>query len=290
MKAEILYPSECILGESPLWHAERKCCFWVDIEKGILYEYNWINQATRSWKFSYRLTLVLKGKDNQLIVALDAKIARFNLDSELLEWLVDVEMPPSQNRCNDGACDSSGRLWVGTMHLGHKEGSGALYCIDTNLAVHKKLNHTTISNGIVWSLDNNHLYYIDSPTQVVQSFLYKEESGEIIFERNAVQIPNEMGTPDGMAIDDEGMLWIAHWGGFGVFRWNPRNGQLLDRVQLPVPQVTSCAFAGENLDHLIITSARENLKEEELKKYPESGNTYFIKTAAKGVATNKCMF
>ena len=176
------------------------------------------------------------------------------------------------------------------MHLEHKEGSGALYCIDTNLTVHKKLNHTTISNGIVWSLDNNRLYYIDSPTQVVQSFVYKEKSGEIIFEKNAFQIPVEMGTPDGMAIDEEGMLWIAHWGGFGIYRWNPRNGQLIDRIQLPAPQVTSCAFAGENLDHLIITTARENLKEEELKKYPESGNTYFIKAAVKGVAPNKCMF
>jgi sugar lactone lactonase YvrE len=65
MIAEILYPSQCILGESPLWHAERKCCFWVDIENGVLYEYNWISETTRSWKFNYRLTLVLQGKGDQ---------------------------------------------------------------------------------------------------------------------------------------------------------------------------------------------------------------------------------
>ena len=141
-----------------------------------------------------------------------------------LEWLPDIEISSLSTRCNDGACDSRGRLWVGTMHLAHTKGAGALYCVDTNLKVRKKLHNATISNGIVWSLDNKRLYYIDSPTQVVQSFIFEEESGEIIFEKNIIHIPVEMGTPDGMAIDEEGMLWIAHWGGFGVYRWNPHNG------------------------------------------------------------------
>ena len=92
MKVEVLYPSQCILGESPLWHAERKCCFWVDIENGVLYEYNWISQTTRSWKFNYRLTLALQGKGNQLILALNTKLARFDLESEQLEWLLDIMM------------------------------------------------------------------------------------------------------------------------------------------------------------------------------------------------------
>jgi sugar lactone lactonase YvrE len=290
MKAAVLYPSQCILGESPLWHAERKCCYWADIENGVLYEYSWLPQATRFWKFNYKLTLIVQGKGNQLILALNARIALFDLESERQEWLLDVELPSSGNRCNDGACDSYGRLWIGTMHLEHKKGAGALYCIDTNLNIYKKLEHTTISNGIVWSLDKKRLYYIDSPTQVVQSYIFEEESGEIIFEKNVVQIPVEMGTPDGMTIDEEGMLWIAHWGGFGVFRWNPHNGQLIDRITVPVPHITSCAFAGENLDYLIITTARENLKEEELIKYPESGNIFLVKTGVKGIATNKCLF
>lgn len=289
MKVEILHASQCILGESPLWHPERKCCFWVDIENGILYEYNWIYKTAKTWKFDYRLTLALQGKDNQLILALNTKIARFDLESEQMEWLPDVEIPSLNMRCNDGACDSFGRLWVGTMHLGHTNGAGALYCVDTNLSVHKKLTNTTISNGIVWSLNNKRLYYIDSPTQVVQSFIFEEGAGKIIFEKNIIHIPVEMGTPDGMAIDEEGMLWIAHWGGFGVYRWDPNNGQLTGKIEVPVPRVSSCAFAGENLDYLVITTARENLNEEELKKYPDSGNVFFAKVDVKGVVTNKCL-
>lgn len=287
-KVDVFYESKCILGESPLWHAERKCCFWVDIENGVLYEYNWVQQTTRDWKFNYRLTLVLQGKDNELILALDAKIARFDLETEKVEWLADVETG-SETRCNDGACDTLGRLWVGTMHLEHKQEAGALYCIDPDLTVHKKISNSTISNGIVWSLDNKRLYYIDSPTQAVQSFIFEEKTGEIIFEKNVISIPNEMGSPDGMAIDEEGMLWIAHWGGFGLCRWNPRNGELMDKIEVPVPQVSSCAFVGDNLDYLMITTARENMKEEELKKYPESGNVFWVKVAVKGVLSNKCV-
>jgi len=290
MTAELLSTSPCILGESPLWHADRKCCFWVDIESGVLYEYNWTDHSTRSWKFNFRLTLVVQGRDNKLILALDAKIASFDLETEQLKWLLNLEDPSSENRCNDGACDTRGRLWLGTMHLEHKKGAGALYCIDADLNAQKKLAHVTISNGIAWSLDNKHLYYIDSPTQVVRSFLFEEKSGEVLFEKNVIHVPMEMGTPDGMAIDEEGMLWIAHWGGFAVYCWNPQTGKIINKVKLPVPQVSSCAFAGENLDYLIITTAKENLKEEEIKKYPESGNTFFLKVAMRGVASNNCIF
>ncbi len=290
MIAEVLYASQCTLGEGPLWHAERKCCFWVDIENGVLYEYNWTNQSTRSWKFNFKLTLVVQGKGNKLVLALNAKIASFDLETEKVEWLLDVEPSSSDIRCNDGACDTLGRLWVGTMHFEHTKGAGALYCIDENLSVKKRIANTTISNGIVWSLDSKHLYYIDSPTQVVQSFKFDEKEGEIIFEKNVVQIPIDMGTPDGMAIDEEGMLWIAHWGGFGLYRWNPCNGELIGKIEVPVPQVSSCAFAGEDLDYLVITTARENLSGEEIRKYPESGNTFLVKPGVKGMTSSICIF
>lgn len=289
MQAEVLYPSQCILAESPLWHPERKCCYWVDIENGVLYEYNWLSQATRSWKFNDRLPLVLQGKGDELILALNAQIVKFNIESGLIKRIVDIESPSSGNRCNDGASDSEGRLWIGTMSLQHTNGAGSLYCVDAGLQVQKKRSHISVSNGIVWSLDNKRMFYIDSPTQVVQSFLFEEESGKIIFEKNAIEIPVEMGTPDGMAIDEEGMLWIAHWNGFGVYRWNPNTSELLSRIDLPVPQVSSCAFVGDNLDHLLITTARENMADDVVQKYPKSGDVFLVKTDVKGILSNKCL-
>lgn len=289
MQAEVLYPSQCILGESPLWHPERKCCYWVDIERGILYELNWLSKATRSWEFNEKLSVVLQGKGSELILALQTMIVKFNLEDERMERLLDVEPPSSGNRCNDGGLDSKGRLWIGTMSLQHTEGAGSLYCVDVDRKVNKKRGYISISNGIVWSLDNKRMFYIDSPTQVVQSFLFEEEKSEIVFEKNAVDIPSDMGSPDGMAIDREGMLWIAHWGGFGVYRWNPYNGKLLSKIDVPVPQVSSCAFVGDESDHLLITTARENLSPEEIKKYPESGDVFIIKTGVKGTLPYICL-
>jgi sugar lactone lactonase YvrE len=122
----------------------------------------------------------------------------------------------------------------------------------------------------------------------VEEYLFDEASGDIRFERDAIRIPGDMGTPDGMAMDDEGMLWVAHSGGFGVFRWNPSNGLLLDSVQLPVPNITSCAFVGEELDQLLITTARENLTEKQLALYPESGGLFIASPGVKGLPVYKC--
>ena len=63
-KIEAIYESQCVLGESPMWHAERKSCFWVDIEQGILYEYSWLNQKIKTRKFNNRLPLAVQGKEN----------------------------------------------------------------------------------------------------------------------------------------------------------------------------------------------------------------------------------
>ena len=289
MQAELLYPSQCILAESPLWHPERKCCYWVDIENGILYEHNWLSKETRFWNLNGKLPLAVQGKGDELILALNAGIVKFNLESEQIEGVLDIEPASSGNRCNDGACDNEGRLWIGTMSLQHTNGAGSLYCVDVDHKVQKKRAHISVSNGIVWSLDNKRMFYIDSPTQVVQSFLFEEEKGNIAFEKNVIEIPADTGTPDGMAIDEEGMLWIAHWGGFSVCRWNPNNGELLSKIDLPVPQVSSCAFVGDELNHLLITTARENMSPEDVKKYPESGDVFIIKTDVKGTLPNRCL-
>lgn len=289
MTASLLYPSQCMLGEGPIWHEERKCFFWVDIINGILYEYKWVNKEIKTWQFDYKLSPVIQGKDNELLIGLNTSIARFNLESGALKMLVDLEPGVTGNRCNDGSCDSNGRLWVGTMNMNFKADAGTLYCIDQDLVVHKKLSKVTISNGLVWSLNNTRFYYIDSPTQKVQSYIFDQQSGEIIFEKDVIQIPVEMGTPDGMTIDKEGMLWIAHWGGFGVYRWNPLDGKLIGKIELPVPNVSSCTFGGQNLDHLVITTARENMDEETLKKYPHSGDVFVARPGVRGVKSNKCI-
>jgi sugar lactone lactonase YvrE len=188
MKAEVLYTSQCLLGEGPLWHAGRNSCFWVDIESGTLFEYQWLSKETRTWKFDGRLTMACLSTANCLILGLNAGIARFDLITEKLEWLLDIESEIKGNRCNDAKCDSKGRLWIGTMDMTFKLGASSLYCIDKNLSIEKKLSKLTISNGMAWTSDNKRMYFIDSPTQSVQSYSFDPVTGDILFEENAVYI------------------------------------------------------------------------------------------------------
>jgi sugar lactone lactonase YvrE len=139
---------------------------------------------------------------------------------------------------------------------------------------------------MAWSPDDSYFYFIDSPLKRVDRYRFDACSGTITFDRPVVTIPEELGLPDGMTIDAEGMLWIAHWGGFCVCRWKPETGALLQRIDVPVPQVSSCTFGGENLDQLVITTASVDLSEEVLQKYPQSGHLFIAQPGVKGLLPN----
>jgi len=286
MKANLLYKSDCMLGEGAFWHEARNSFFWVDIDGKRLYEYVAQNKKVNSWQFLHRPSMIALDVHGQFVIAFQGGIARFDLQTEKLQWLVDIEKGDAEHRTNDGAVDRAGRLWIGTMHVRFKEGDGVLYCVGSDLSLTKKVEGITIPNGLVWSLDDRTMFHIDSPSRKVQAYSFDSKTGTIVFERTAVTIPVETGTPDGMCIDEEGMLWIAQWDGFGVYRWNPENGKLLDKIEVPVPQVSSCAFGGENYDQLFITTARENFTLELLAKYPDSGSVYTAFPGVRGVRKN----
>lgn len=289
MNARLLHASQCFLGEGPCWHPGRNSCFWVDIENCKLYEYAWPHGGqVREWTFDQRVTLVVIDMDDKLILGMEGGVMRFDPDTGERHWLADLEKEYDKHRSNDGGVDRKGRLWIGTMQRDSKPGAASLYCIGEDLVPRQKITDVTISNGIVWSGDDTRLYYIDSPRRCVASYLYDAASGHIEFEKIAVQIPEGMGDPDGMTIDEEGMLWIALWGGHGIYRWDPFTSAMLDVVKVPAPHVSSCAFAGESLDHLVITTARQGLTSMMLKEFPHSGDVFVAQVPVKGMPGRRC--
>ncbi len=275
-------PSQCFLGEGPLWIAQLGCFFWVDIEKGNLHRYHFASEQLEIRHFPHRLAVVLEGQNGKLILGLDRKLVRYDFETEEVEELCSVEEDLTLNRFNDGKVDPQGRIWIGTLSTLFTEGAGSLYSISTDLQAKVQLENLTISNGMAWTEDQLIFYFIDTPTKKVQEFAFNPETGEIEFRRIAVEIPQGLGYPDGMCIDREGMLWVAHYAGAGVYRWNPRTGELLEKIELPVPHVTSCCFGGEHLDVMLITTAQENLTAEDLKKFPQSGNVFLVKLEVGG--------
>ncbi len=292
MKHEILtsIPSQCYLSEGPLWIADLGCFFWVDIEKGNLHKYHLASEKLEIRHFPHYLAVVLKGQNGKLILGLDRKLVRYDWETKELEELCEVEADQSLHRFNDGKVDSHGRIWIGTLSTRFTEGEGSLYRIDSNLKPEVQLKNLTISNGMAWTKDQKTFYFIDTPTRKIQEYSFDAETGEIEFKRIAIEIPEDLGFPDGMCIDQKGMLWVAHYGGSGVYRWNPKSGDLLDKIELPVPHVTSCCFGGENLDLMLISTAQENMSDEDLKKYPQSGDVFLVKLEVGGFESFRASF
>ena len=140
----------------------------------------------------------------------------------------------------------------------------------------------TTSNGLDWSLDLSTMYYIDTPTMMVRAFDYDADEGSISGERIVVQVPEGVGQPDGMTVDAEGMLWVAHWDGGRVTRWNPLDGRLLATVAIPADRVTSCAFGRAHLDTLFITTARHGLDATQLVAQPQAGGLFAVRPGVCG--------
>ena len=187
------------------------------------------------------------------------------------------------NRFNDGKCDPAGRFWAGTMRIDESSNSGSLYSLDAKHNVTKRLgNDIGVSNGIVWSSDSKRMYFIDSPVRRIYGFDFELATGEILNQSIVMQTPEELGYPDGMAIDESDKLWVAFWGGWCVAQICPTDGKLLSKISVPVEKVTACSFGGAKLDELLITTASVGLSAEQKSQQPQAGDLFIAKPGVRG--------
>jgi sugar lactone lactonase YvrE len=283
---ELELDAKAKLGEGPCWDARKGLLYWVDIERYELHIYNPTTKTDRAINVGQHIGAAVVRKAGGLVVALREGFYFLDPDTEQLTPIQDPEADKPDNRFNDGKCDPAGRFWAGTLYLPETEPElGALYCLDTDLQVQRKVEKVSISNGLAWSADEKTMYFIDSPTRQCVAFDYEKASGAISKRRVVVEIPEGEGWPDGMTIDAEGMLWIALWDGWQVRRYNPHNGALLDVIQVPVARPTSAVFGGESLDTLYITSASTRLSAEALAEQPLAGGIFRAKPGVRGTPT-----
>jgi sugar lactone lactonase YvrE len=237
-----------LLGEGPRWDAEAKRLLWVDIEGGLLHA------GDRAIEGGAMVCAVAPWAGETVLVALDDALAAIDIGDGSVHRLAEIPHGRPGMRCNDGACDAAGRFWIGTMALDESRGAGALYRYDPDGELHTVVDGITLSNGLGWDAGSRLMYYVDSPTQRIDVFDFDVASGTVANRRPFAAIPAADGTPDGLALDDEGGIWVALYGGAEVRRFDPDGGPS-GRVEVPVPKVTACCFAG---DRLFVT-AREGL-------------------------------
>jgi sugar lactone lactonase YvrE len=260
--------------------------YWIDIEGKSFNIFNPKTNKNRSFPTASQIGTVVPKDNNEALIALTDGIYTINVHTGETSLFLDMKADLVGCRLNDGKCDPAGRFWVGSMNWQQEKGKAKLFNINKNGELNVKMDSVTISNGIVWTADKKTMYYIDTPTSQIKAYDYDNATGNISNERIAVQVAPELGFPDGMTIDEEDMVWVGMWNGNAVIRFNPKTGKLLQKVEVPAHNVISCAFGGENLDTLYITTAKLDMTDEELKKYPLAGSVFKIVPGVKGVKSS----
>ncbi|WNH08812.1 SMP-30/gluconolactonase/LRE family protein [Thalassobellus suaedae] len=286
LQAELEYKAQAVLGEGAFWNYKTQELYWIDIDSK---RFNIYNPETKTNKFletPSKIGTVVPVNDTIVLAALEDGVYKMNINSGTSTLFTGMKEDLFESRLNDGKCDPAGRFWVGSMHNQYETGKANLYSINSDSLLVKKIDSVTISNGIVWTSDTKTMYYIDTPTSQIRAYDYNNETGDITNARVAVQIPESLGMPDGMSIDEENMLWVGMWNGNAVIRFNPITGKVDRKVNVPAHNITSCAFGGKNLDTLYITSARTDMTDDELKKYPLSGSVFKVVPGIKGVKSH----
>ena len=277
---EIFQPLAAELGEGPCWDAARQTLWWVDIVGRSLCEAGLDGAPVRVWAMPQLIGAVAPTASGGLIAVLQDGIHLIDPDSGVTRALA---LAPghdaTQFRFNDAKVDPRGRLWAGTLALDGRAGQARLYRITGDAVVTVMREGVSLSNGMAWSPDGGTFYYIDSPTRTVQAFPFDLETGSLGVPWVVVRLGTEDGWPDGCCMDEEGLLWVAHWGAAKLTRWDPRAGRLLDTLRLPVNNVTSCAFGGPKLDQLFITTAKDSGRTAE----PEAGYVFRLNPGTTGV-------
>ncbi|RMZ78112.1 hypothetical protein DV738_g3977, partial [Chaetothyriales sp. CBS 135597] len=290
--------SQCSLGEGPYWVKERNELRFLDINNHKLYVVD-LNRGPDSVRtidtgVPLGVTADIEGVDSSEVILTGAKdgVSKFNLQTQKHEYVAkywsgaDAEEKTKKMRSNDGNVDSHGRFWVSTLidpEISELTDEDVLFLLDHSGKLEVKHTGAIIPNGISWNAKDDTMFFTSSPNQAVYAFDFDSKTGNISGKRTFFSVKEEGVYPDGHAIDAQGNIWHALYGGSRVIRISP-SGEVTGVVHLPTRNITCCVFAGTTL---YITSA----KEAEPENYPESarygGSLFKVDVGVEGVPRHK---
>jgi sugar lactone lactonase YvrE len=256
--AEVALDARTKHGEGPVWHPVEHTLDWVDIMAGHIHRYDPRTGREIVIEVGQPLGSIAPRRAGGYVLAVEEGFGIIERSGKR-RIVAHIEHGNPARRMNDGGCDSAGRFWAGSMAYDFEGGAGALYRLDPDFTVTEMLAGVTISNGLDWTDDDRTMYYIDSRAFSVDAFDFDTPSGTIRNRRRVVEVPSDPTSPtgstvpDGMTLDAEGFLWVAVYGASEVRRYSP-DGRIDCVVTVPACAVTSCAFGGEELSDLYITS------------------------------------
>lgn len=288
MDIEVVLDAGAAIGESPTWAPEEQALYWIDVKKPALYRYDPETGRQRTWLLSSDVgAFALVSDPPGAIVALREGICRLEFASGSLTILAPPPFDPALFRFNEGACDAAGRFWVGVMFDplddGHAPQASSLHSFTLGCGLRPEPDAAELHNGMAWSADGRVFYLSHSQRQDVFAYAFDAETGRLGERRLFARVPAALGLPDGAAIDSRGGYWCALHGG-GRLRRFTASGAVDRDIALPVSQPTMCAFAGEALDIMYVTSACDKLSEERRRHEPHAGALLRLRPGETGIA------
>jgi sugar lactone lactonase YvrE len=271
---EVAVRAEAELGEGPTWDAAAGRLLWIDILGSRLHTYDPATGRRTLRRTEQHIGAVKPRTGGGLVLNLRDGVGLLDPDGTF-RWLHHEPVPG--RRANDAAVAPDGALWAGTMRYDEAPGGGTLSRVTGDGTAEVVLGDVAVSNGTGWSPDGRLMYYVDSPTRRLDVFDHAD--GRISGRRTLAEIEESAGFPDGLTVDAEGCVWVALWQGSAVRRYTP-DGELDRVIELPVPLVTACAFGGDGLTDLYVTTARVGLTEPPAL----AGSLFVVPGAGKGLA------
>lgn len=263
------------LGEGPAWDEAAGVLWWVDVWDYRVHRFDPGTGHDTYFDVGEAAAFAVPARGGA-VVGLRQRVVRLDAATGRMETLAEVPGLGARERINDGKCDPRGRLWFGTQSK--EEGAASLWRLDGG-KLQRMAGGLTIANGLAWSPDERTFYLSDSPAQRIYAHPFDVEGGTVGERRVFADLSGGDGFPDGAATDAEGCLWSAQWDGGCVIRFGA-DGREVERLRLPAPQVTSCAFNGREL---YVTTAQVGLSDERIEEAWESGDLFRARVDAPGV-------
>lgn len=281
-----VWSANAVLGEAPVWVAVDAAVYWVDIGRGQILRYRVPDARTGIWAMPTPMTALAPMRDGRLLCTSRQAIHAFDPQSGHLASLAQLDFQARDVRINDGCAHPDGAFWFGTMDLGESEPVGDFYRWFDEDRCERIPAAFGITNGPAFSPDGDAAYFVDTLNRRILCAPIKDGVLAAAL-RLFARIPEEDGFPDGLAVDAEGGIWCAHWGGARVTRFDAA-GHVSDVIRLPVSNATKCAFGGARLDRLFVTTARKGLDAAALAAEPLAGGLFEIATGYRGLPPNPC--
>lgn len=285
-EARCVWQARAVLGEGPLWSPRQDAVYFVDIRGSRILRHGLSDSVQVEWNLEDAACWLVESADGDGLIAglRSRRVVRLRLEpgqaAVIGDEIARIEPDKPGNRLNDGKADRDGRLWIGSMDDAEEAPAGSFYRIDSDGAVTPVDEGYTVANGPALSPDGRTVYHTDSAARTIYAFDIGAD-GSLSAKRVHIRFTEADGYPDGMTCDAEGGLWVCHWDGGRVSRFRP-DGTLDRAIALPVSRVTSCVFAGPDLDRLFITTAAHGRPAE-----PLAGALFECDPAVRGLPSGR---